>query len=98
MTKGQKIELLFWMLGLGWLAFSNPVAHYFTFCPIKNLGFDFCPGCGLGHSISHIFHGNFKESWQSHPLGIFAIVLIIKRIVELFLKIKVANSQKSIAK
>jgi Protein of unknown function (DUF2752) len=88
MTKGQKIELLFWMLGLGWLAFSNPTEHHFTFCPIKNLGFDFCLGCGLGHSISHIFHGNFKESWQSHPLGIFAIVLIIRRIVELIQKIK----------
>lgn len=98
MTKGQKIELLFWMLALGWLAFSNPAEHHFTFCPIKNLGFNFCPGCGLGHSVSHIFHGNFKESWQSHPLGIFAIVLIIRRIAELILKIKVANSQKSIAK
>ncbi len=77
------IELIFWLGALIWLFFDNPLENHFTFCPIKNLGFSFCPGCGIGHSISFLLHGNLKQSFDSHPLGIFALMVIIHRIITL---------------
>ncbi|MFC0185541.1 DUF2752 domain-containing protein [Pseudarcicella hirudinis] len=84
MIKKLNIELLFWVTGLAYLALINPASDaHFSLCPIKNLGFSFCPGCGLGHSISYIFHGELKKSFESHPLGIFGLIVIISRIYTL---------------
>jgi hypothetical protein len=83
MTKRINIELIFWIGGLIWLAFMNPSETHFSLCPLKNLGFSFCPGCGLGHSISYLFHGQIKESFHQHPLGIFALMVILMRIFQL---------------
>ena len=77
------IELIFWLGALIWLFLDNPLENHFTFCPIKNLGFSFCPGCGIGHSISFLLHGNLEQSFDSHPLGIFALIVIIHRIITL---------------
>lgn len=75
-------EPMIWIAGLFYLAFiANFGSNHFTICPISNLGFDFCPGCGLGHSISMIFSGNIFESFFVHPLGIFALIIITYRIV-----------------
>lgn len=77
-------ESFIWISGLIYLAFFSPVGQtHFTICPIKNLGFDFCPGCGLGHSITQIFHGNFIESFHTHPLGFLALIIIAYRIYTL---------------
>ncbi len=77
-------ELIFWLVGLAYLAFSplNSASH-FTICPLKNLGLDYCPGCGLGSSIINIFHLKIVESFSIHPLGIPALIIIIFRIAEL---------------
>jgi hypothetical protein len=83
MLKRINTELIFWIGGLTYLAFTNPAESHFTLCPIKNLGFSFCPGCGLGHSISYLFHGQIQESFHHHPLGIFAVVVILWRIFQL---------------
>ena len=83
MLKRINIELIFWIGGLTWLALINPLETHFTLCPVKNLGFSFCPGCGLGHSISFIFKGQIKESFHHHPLGIFALIVILIRIFRL---------------
>jgi len=88
MTKRINIELIFLIGGLIYLAFMNPSETHFSLCPIKNLGFSFCPGCGLGHSISYLFHGQIQESFHHHPLGIFALGVILMRILKL---IKIAN-------
>lgn len=80
------IELIFWLGALIWLFFDNPQENHFTLCPIKNLGFSFCPGCGIGHSISFLLHGNLKQSFDSHPLGIIALIVIIQRIITLIKK------------
>jgi len=70
------------MFGLFYLNFiHNPENTHFTICPFANFGFEFCPGCGLGNSISYIFMGNFIESFHSHPLGIFALIIIALRII-----------------
>ena len=74
-------EALVWILGIAYLLFIHiPGDTHFTICPLSNLGFEFCPGCGLGNSISYLFKGDFISSFHSHPLGIFAIIIITFRI------------------
>jgi len=80
-------EAWVWLAGLTVLAFLNPdnCAHY-SICPFKNLGFKYCPGCGLGHSITYFFHGNIKESIQTHILGIPAVLILTSRIISLIIE------------
>ncbi|WP_233276895.1 DUF2752 domain-containing protein [Mucilaginibacter paludis] len=64
------------------LCLSNPYqAAHFELCPLKLLGINWCPGCGLGHSISYLFHGNIPASLHAHWLGIPAIIIIFRRIL-----------------
>jgi hypothetical protein len=78
-------ELIFWVCGLTWLAFISPsAASHFSLCPLKALGFTWCPGCGLGHSISFLFHGNIKASFHAHWFGIPALLIILYRIFTLW--------------
>jgi len=75
------LEAYFWLAALISMALTTPTHDtHFTFCIFKLLGIDFCPGCGLGHSIIFLFHGDFKESWDSHPLAILAVAVLIHRI------------------
>lgn len=76
----RHIELIFWLSALVWLLFVDVNNQHFTFCPISNLGLDFCPGCGLGKSISLIMTGEIQRSFESHPLGLFALIIILNRI------------------
>jgi hypothetical protein len=66
------------------LALMNPGTDiHYSFCFFKFIGIKFCPGCGLGHSISFLFHGNLAASFSAHPLGIFAVIIILFRIYQL---------------
>ncbi len=77
-------EALFWVAGLVYLAVTNPSANdHYNFCVVKRLGFRRCPGCGLGRSISYLFHGDLVKSYKAHPLGIFAVVVLTARIFSL---------------
>jgi len=77
-------EAAIWIFGLLYLAIINsPESTHFTICPFANLGINFCPGCGLGNSISFLFRGDFISSFHSHPLGIFALIIIIARIISI---------------
>lgn len=82
MLKRIPFEALIWVAGLSALAIWSGDAH-FSLCPLKNAGLGFCPGCGLGRSISLLFHGQVQASLQSHPLGIFAVIILSFRIVNL---------------
>jgi hypothetical protein len=77
-------ELTAWTSALVLLALMDPAtdSHY-SFCMFKFIGISYCPGCGLGHSISFLFHGNLRESFSAHPLGIFAVLVILFRIYKL---------------
>jgi len=81
------LEAAVWILSLIFLFFlplgSEP---HFTLCPLKNLGFSFCPGCGLGKSIHCLFIFDFESSFAAHPLGIFALIIISARIIALIKK------------
>lgn len=78
------LEATIWIFGLVYLALINtPQSTHFTICPFANLGIDFCPGCGLGNSISYLFRGELFLSFYSHPLGIIALIIITLRIVSI---------------
>ncbi|TSD65067.1 DUF2752 domain-containing protein [Inquilinus sp. KBS0705] len=77
-------ELIFWIVALTCLAFTNPVGKsHFSLCPLKAMGISWCPGCGLGHAIAYLFHGDIKNSFHAHWLGIPATGIILYRIVTL---------------
>ena len=84
--KKVNVELVIWIGALVLLAFTNPAEHNFTLCPFNNLGFKYCPGCGLGRSIAYLFRGDFIRSFQMHPLGIFAVGVIGFRIYQIINK------------
>lgn len=79
------LEAIIWITALIILAFSpiNSSCHY-SLCPLHNLGFSWCPGCGLGRSITLLFHGEFSKSWSMHPLGIPAVLIIVFRIINIY--------------
>ena len=79
----NNFEVSFWLAALILLAFSNPQEQHYSLCLFDQMGFSFCPGCGIGHSISYFFHGKIIESFHAHPLGIIAIGIIIYRIAQL---------------
>ncbi len=74
------IEALFWMTAILLLSLSDPYSttHYTLFLP--TLLFDIpSPGYNLGHSIAHFFHGNFRASLATHPLGIITALFLLGR-------------------
>ena len=78
------LEAIVWGIGLVYLGCIDPqTSNHLTLCPLKILGFNHCPGCGLGLSISYLLHGDLVNSWSSHPLGLFALPILILRIVSL---------------
>lgn len=83
MLKRVPLEAITWTAGLVMLACLNSGNNHFTLCPLKNAGFDWCPGCGLGQSISLLFQGDFRLSFQTHPLGFFAVIVLSFRIIKL---------------
>lgn len=80
----KNAEAILWFLGLIYLATINPYSSdHLTLCGFKLIGIDNCPGCGLGRSISLIFRGDIHSSFDMHPLGLFALILILSRIINL---------------
>jgi hypothetical protein len=86
--RGQiPVELIFWMsalllLGSAGLT-SDPTASHLTLCPLANLGFDWCPGCGIGRSIAYLLQGELMKSLQNHWFGLPALLIICYRIYTL---------------
>lgn len=77
------LELICWVTALFLLAVSDVQEQHFTLCPLGNMGITWCPGCGLGRSISSLLHCNIQASLQSHWLGIPVLGVLIYRIVSL---------------
>lgn len=70
--------------GLLLMVFLDPFSQAESICPANRLNLDFCPGCGLGRSISLLFRGDVLTSFQTHPAGILAAILIPARIFTIF--------------
>lgn len=77
-------EVIIWSAALIYLAFLNDAdVTHFSICPLSNLGIDSCPGCGLGKSITLFFNGDISGSFNTHLLGIPAVLILTYRIVSL---------------
>lgn len=81
--KSIPFEAICWLSALICLGFADASAAHLTLCPLQNAGFSFCPGCGLGRSVSLLFEGDIVASLLMHPLGIFAVIVLSLRIVDL---------------
>ncbi|MTI20304.1 DUF2752 domain-containing protein [Fulvivirga sp. RKSG066] len=79
-------EALIWLVALLVLAILDPTRSHISICPLSLLALDFCPGCGLGHSIGYLFRGEFLLSFKTHPLGAVAVVLLLYRSASLLYK------------
>ena len=79
----KHIELCFWITAMVLLFFMNAESDTDSLCFFHWLGIDWCPGCGIGHSIHSTLHLQFTRSLQQHPLGIVAVFIILNRIKQL---------------
>ncbi len=87
MLRKWPLELIIWTGAILILSVSYPqTVDHFTICPLENMGFFVCPGCGLGRSISYFLHGDLKLSIEHHWFGIPALCILIYRIVQLLNK------------
>lgn len=86
------LELVFWLGAIVGIFLIDPYGpQHFSLCPLSNLGFDWCPGCGLGRAMSLLTKGDVKASWSMHPLAMFAFAAIGYRIYQLIKLIKTSN-------
>ena len=76
-------ELLFWFTALALLFFMPVAKPAASLCISTLLGLGKCPGCGIGHAIHEALHLRLQSSWQYHPLGIFAVIVIFIRLKQL---------------
>lgn len=90
-------EATVWISGLLFLALiNNPADLHFTICPLAYFGWEFCPGCGLGNSVTYLFQGDFIGSFYSHPLGLLTVIILLIRIIHL-IKLNWSRNGKYIA-
>ncbi|WP_410682405.1 DUF2752 domain-containing protein [Chitinophaga filiformis] len=78
------IELMIWPAALSLLFFMDPhQASNASCCMLKRMGIPWCPGCGLGHSIHFLLHGEWRTCLKNHPLGPFAVLILTYRTFQL---------------
>jgi hypothetical protein len=75
-------ELIVWITAIIVLFFL-PETPGPSLCVFKAIGFNRCPGCGIGHSMHDALHFQFSASWNHHPMGILAVLIIFMRIKQL---------------
>jgi len=88
------MELIIWPVALVTLGLMDTTGTHYSLCIFKLAGIEWCPGCGIGHSISYLLHGDLQKSFYTHPLGIFALPVIVYRMYELSLFYKSFHFQK----
>lgn len=83
------LELVFWIGSIFAILALEPMGEtHMSLCPLNQMGFDWCPGCGLGRSMNLLAHGEIQASWSMHPLAMFAFVVIFSRIWTLIKNLK----------
>jgi Protein of unknown function (DUF2752) len=48
---------------------SDPSLKVPVICPVRRFLGISCPACGLTRSVTHLLHGRFADSLQTHRLG-----------------------------
>ena len=73
-----------WTAGLLAVAIADPTAPpLFDACLFEAVGLSFCPGRGLGHAVGFLARGEFLLSFQSHPMAVPVVGVLIHRIQQL---------------
>jgi hypothetical protein len=81
----HNLEAFIWIAAILYFAVSPlPSGEHFTICPLSLAGFEHCPGCGLGRSLILLLHGHVNESFTMHPLALFALIVLVLRIILVF--------------
>ena len=78
------IEWVVFLGGLLLMATMDPATEGHSLCLFEALGFHFCPGEGLGHSIAYLFRGEFRMAIQANFMGPIAVVVLGARIISLW--------------
>jgi len=76
----NRMELICWLSALLFLYFMDPERDVISWCIFKIIGFNACPGCGIGHSIHAALHLQLALSINEHPFGIPAVFIMLNRI------------------
>lgn len=77
----KHLEWVVFACGLILLGFMSPENTGISFCFFDFIGIEFCPGEGLGHSISYTFRGDFSSAMEAHLAGPAAIIILSARIM-----------------
>jgi hypothetical protein len=73
-------EPFLWLAALAALALMDPSSgNGISICPLHNLGITWCPGCGLGRSVSLFLRGDIPGSFRAHILGMPAAAILVCR-------------------
>lgn len=83
----KHIEWIVFSVGLIALALMNPENTGTSFCFFDFIGIGFCPGEGLGHSISYTFRGEWDAAIKAHFFGPFAVLILLLRILQIWINI-----------
>jgi hypothetical protein len=73
----------------------DPIKTENSFCIARLLGFNYCMGCGIGHSIHYTLHFDLANAWKEHFMGIPATLIIFWQIFKPFLKNKTIHNYGS---
>lgn len=77
----KHLEWIAFSAGLILLGFMSPENIGISFCFFEFIGIEFCPGEGLGHSISYTFRGEFSSALEAHLAGPAAVIILSFRII-----------------
>ena len=94
-SASRYFELAVWAGSLLWLGLAEVESAHYSVCIFGAMGLPHCPGCGLGHGISHLLHGRLAESWASHPLTIPALLILLNRMRQLLTFKPLVNKKTS---
>ena len=86
-----RLELLCWLAAMIALFFLPVGNSEQSLCVFRFIGFERCPGCGLGHAIHSALHFQFVQSFHEHIFGIPAVLIILNRIKELSFSKKITT-------
>lgn len=86
-TRHLHIEWIFFSIGLFLLAIMDTKTNAHSLCFFEWVGFEFCFGEGLGHSIAYLFQGDFNSSLQANFMGPATVFVLSFRILSIWKKL-----------
>lgn len=78
-----RLELVCWSGALILLFFMPVESAEPSLCLFRFIGFNSCPGCGIGHAIHYALHFDLVASFHEHLFGLPAVLIILYRIKQL---------------